>query len=115
MCDKKYFDDDCIPVWERLYLSFSKSPLIKNEVFCEEDRTAIFRAIFMVKDKILLQDKSRETVIRIGSLQYDVCYYQAEAMTAAMLNWCAEAFHFELPDIRVDFDTVNNRYVFDFK
>ncbi|WP_285945699.1 hypothetical protein [Thomasclavelia cocleata] len=29
------------------------------------------------------------TTIQICSLQYDICYYQEEAMVVAMLNWCS--------------------------
>lgn len=112
--DKRYFCDECIEVHKGIYLSFSKNPLIKNEIFCEEDRTAIFKAINMVSDYILLNSQfHNNTVIQICSLQYDLCYYQEEAMLVAMLNWCAETFNFDLQEVRANFDYSNNRYSFD--
>ncbi|MGN0403125.1 MAG: hypothetical protein ACI4HQ_12825 [Acetatifactor sp.] len=112
--DKRYFGDECIVVHNGIYLSFSKNPLIKNEIFCEEDRTAIFKAIDMVSEYILLYSQFRNnTVIQICSLQYSLCYYQEEAMLVAMLNWCAETFNFELQEINTYFDNTNNKYIFD--
>lgn len=112
--DKKYFSDEYIVVHDDIYLSFSRNPLIKNEIFCEEDRTAIFKAIDMVSEYILLYSQfHNNTVIQICSLQYSLCYYQEEAMLVAMLNWCAETFNFKLREINAYFDNSNNKYIFD--
>lgn len=113
--DKKLFNEDCIEVCSGLWLSFSKHPLINNEIFCEEDRQAIFLAVDTVKQHILLNSQfSSRTVIQICSLQYSVCYYQKEAMTVAMMNWCSKVFGFEYKEIASSFDTERNRYIFEF-
>lgn len=112
--DKRVFHDDCAEVCSGLWLSFSKHPLVENEIFCEEDREAVFCGIDMVKHDILSNSPfSDSTVIQICSLQYDVCYYQKEAMTVAMINWCSEVFGFRYKEIASSFDKENNRYTFD--
>lgn len=113
--EKKVFKEDCIVVRDNIYLSFSKDPLIKNELFCEEDRNAIFKALNMVAEDIVLHTQCHDgIVIQICSLQYDVCCYQEEAMVVAMLNWCSQVFGFKLENIESIFDNSLNKYVFEF-
>lgn len=113
--EKKVFKEDCIVVRDNIYLSFSKDPLIKNELFCEEDRNAIFKALNMVAEDIVLHSQCHDgIVIQICSLQYDVCCYQEEAMVVAMLNWCSQVFGFKLENIESIFDNSLNKYVFEF-
>lgn len=113
--DKKLFQDDCIEVCSRLGLSFSKNPLVDNEIFCREDREAIFSAIDMVKQHILSNSQFLNgTVIQICSLQYNECYYQKEAMVVAMMNWCSKVFGFECREIVSSFDKEKNKYIFEF-
>ena len=113
--EKKVFKEDCIVVRDNIYLSFSKDPLIKNELFCEEDRNAIFKALNMVAEDIELHTQCHDgIVIQICSLQYDVCCYQEEAMVVAMLNWCSQVFGFKLENIESIFDNSLNKYVFEF-
>ena len=101
-------------VRDNVYLSFSKNPLIKNELFCEEDRNAIFKALNMIAEDIALHTQYHDgTVIQICSLQYDVCYYQKEAMVVAMLNWCSQVFGFELENIENKFNNRLNQYIFE--
>ena len=113
--EKKVFKEDCIVVRDNIYLSFSKDPLIKNELFCEEDRNAIFKELNMVAEDIVLHTQCHDgIVIQICSLQYDVCCYQEEAMVVAMLNWCSQVFGFKLENIESIFDNSLNKYVFEF-
>ena len=113
--DKAFLGDDSIIADDGIYLSFSKEPLIRNEIFCKEDRESIFKAVKMVRDYIVSNSPfHNNTVIQICSLQYSLCYYQEEAMIAAMLNWCSKTFHFELKRIDSRFDYENNKYIFDF-
>lgn len=113
--EKKFFKEDCIVVRDNIYLSFSKDPLIKNELFCEEDRNAIFKALNMVAEDIVSNTQCHDgIVIQICSLQYDVCCYQEEAMVVAMLNWCSQVFGFKLENIESIFDNSLNKYVFEF-
>ena len=112
--EKKIFKEDCIVVRDNIYLSFSKDPLIKNELFCEEDRNAIFKALNMVAEDIVSNTQCHDgIVIQICSLQYDVCCYQEEDMVVAMLNWCSQVFGFELENIESIFDDSLNKYIFD--
>ena len=113
--EKKVFKEDCIVVRDNIYLSFSKDPLIKNELFCEEDRNAIFKALNMVAEDIVLHTQCHDgIVIQICSLQYDVCCYQEEDMVVAMLNWCSQVFGLKLENIESIFDNSLNKYVFEF-
>lgn len=112
--DKKMFGDDCLPICEGLWLSFSIIPLDENEIFCQDDREAIYSAIDMVKHLIMPNTPFSEgTVIQICSLKYNVCYYQKEAMVVAMINWCSKVFNFKYKVIESSFDKENNRYIFD--
>ncbi len=114
--DKAFFTDDMSTVCDGVCLSFCKEPLIKNEVFCKEDRESIFKAIKMVGGNIISNSPfHNNTVIQICSLQYSLCYYQEEAMVVAMLNWCSKTFNFELRNIESRFDYENNKYIFDLK
>ena len=114
--DKACFVDDMITVYDGVYLSFCKEPLIKNEVFYKKDRESIFKAIKMVGANIISNSPfHNNTVIQICSLQYSLCYYQEEAMVVAMLNWCSKTFNFELKNIESRFDYENNKYIFDLK
>lgn len=114
--DKTFFEEDSVAVSDGVYLSFCKEPLIKNEVFCKEDRESIFKAIKMVGDNIISNSPfHNNTVIQICSLQYSLCYYQEEAMVVAMLNWCSKTFNFELKNIDSKFDYENNKYIFNLK
>ena len=64
--EKKHFKEECIVVKDNVYLSFSKNPLLKNELFCEEDRNAIFRALNMVTEDIVTHTQFCDgTVIQI--------------------------------------------------
>lgn len=113
--DKKLFREDCIEVCNGLWLSFSDSPLIENEIFCEDDKEAIFYAINMVQQLIVSNTPFHDgTVIQICSLQYNVCYYQKEAMIVAMISWCSKVFGFKYKEITSNFDKENNRYNFEF-
>lgn len=112
--EKNFFKGDYIVVRDNIYLSFSKDPLIKNELFCEEDRNAVFKALNMVAEDIVLHTQCHDgIVIQICSLQYDVCCYQEEAMMVAMLNWCSQVFGFKLENIESIFDDSLNKYVFE--
>ncbi len=112
--DKNDVFDEIIAVRDGIYLSFSNKPLRKNEIFCKEDREAIYKAVDMIGDYIKVNSPlQNNTIIKICSLQYDLCYYQEEGMLIAMLNWCAKAFNFELQGIKSHFDHEKNRHIFD--
>ena len=114
--DKNFFKDDYVTVGNGVYLSFCKEPLVKNEIFCKDDRESIFKAIKLVENNIISNSPfHNNTVIQICSLQYSLCYYQEEAMIIAMLNWCSKTFNFELKSIESRFDYINNKYIFDLK
>lgn len=111
--DKNLFEENAIEVCNGIWLSFSECPLVDKEIFCEEDKEAIINAINMVKECILSNSMfSDRTVIQICSLQYSACYYQKEAMTVAMLNWCSKVFGFEHQEVKCSFDKEKNKYIF---
>lgn len=45
-------------------------------------------------------------------VQFSECYYQEEALYAAMRYWIAHAFNSKEPAIEVAFDKQSNRYLF---
>ena len=57
----------------------------------------------------------KDTLIIIDGLQFSLCDFQEEGLTAAIIEWASKAFGFSKPRINVDFQKENNRYVFDFE
>lgn len=89
---------------------------INTYIFClREDKEAIRYGISIIKDDILSNSTFYNgTVIQICSLQYNLCYYQKEAVSVAMMNWCSEVFGFKCKEIDSSFNKENNKYIFDF-
>ena len=58
-----------------------------------------------VSDLILSKSPYKlDTVIIIHSLTFPFCDFQEEGLTAAIIEWAANAFNFEAPKIDVKFN-----------
>lgn len=106
---------DIIHIGEGLWIKYSDYPLNKGELFLEDDLLYLIKGIDIVKEQIRVNSEFKETVIVIKSLQYSPCDFQEEGLIAVMLQWSAQYFQFDCPKFKVDFDKLNNRYVFEFE
>lgn len=88
--------------------------MIKGELFCQEDTIYLVKGLKLVGSKIIEKSIFDNTLIEVCSLQFSICYFQEDALIPAMMSWAAFAFDFEIPQIYVDFDKKNNKYIFDF-
>lgn len=98
-----------------IWLKFADKPMVENERFCEDDLYWLAKGLRIVQREILVHSIYPNTLIIIHSLRLNVCDFQEEGLTAAMVEWASIAFGFPAPAIRVDFDKKTNRYLFDFE
>lgn len=106
---------DAVNVGDGLWIAYTDVPLIKGELFTEDDLVYLIKGLNMVKDQLRANSKYKGTLIVIQSLQYSPCDFQEEGLIAAMMQWCAQYFGFDCPEFKVEFDKNNNRYVFEFE
>lgn len=72
------------------------------------------KGIQLVQKQIQAHSKYEEILIIIQSMWFNYCDFQEEGLTAAIMEWAAQAFGFECPEIPVEYDKENRRYVYDF-
>lgn len=72
------------------------------------------QGILLVQGQIRLHSNYKDTLIVIQSVEFNECHFQAEGLTAAIIEWAAKAFDFDCPEIPVEYDRENRRYVYDF-
>ena len=112
-----YVDEECddvIKVDEGIWIKYTDNPKCKGEIFLHNDMMYLLKGLDMVKKQIKQYTKYKKTLIVIESLQYSPCDFQEEGLIAAMMKWSAMYFGFVMPAHNVTFDTINNKYVFDF-
>lgn len=107
-------DVNCHKVCNKVWFRFAEEPVIKGELFCQEDTIYLVKGLKLVGSKIIEKSIFDNTLIEVCSLQFSICYFQEDALIPAMMSWAAFAFDFEIPQIYVDFDKKNNKYIFDF-
>lgn len=106
--------DNVIKVDDDIWIKYTDIPICKGEIFVQSDMLHLIKGLNIVKEQIRKKTKFKQTLIVIESLQYSPCDFQEEGLTAAIMQWSAQYFRFTMPSISVDFDNINNRYVFDF-
>ena len=105
----------CKEICDGIWFSVIPQPLVKGEVFWEEDIKWLIEGIKYVREMIIKNSKyGNKTWIEIGSLQFSICDFQEDALPIAMMYWAAKSFGFEMPDVEVTFDKTENRYLFEF-
>lgn len=105
---------DVVNVGDGLWIAYTDVPLIKGELFTEDDLVYLIKGLNMVTNQVRANSEYKETLIVIQSLQYSPCDFQEEGLIAVMMQWCAQYFGFDCPEFKVEFDKNNNRYVFEF-
>lgn len=117
IAEYREFDKDnsnAMKVVDGLWLKFADKAVVENEIFCDEDLPYLAKGLEKVQREIIRRSMYEDTIIIINSLQFSLCDFQEEGLTAAVIEWAAKAFGFETPKIKVDFAKNANRYVFDF-
>lgn len=84
-------------------------------MFCDEDLPYLIKGLKIVQKQIVNSSIYKMTLIVINSLQFSLCDFQEEGLTAAIIEWASVAFDFAAPIINVDFQKEKNKYIFDFK
>ncbi len=105
---------NAIKVIDRIWLKFADKPMIENEIFCDDDLSYLAKGLRIVQKEIINKSEYKNTLVIIKSLQFSICDFQEEGLTAAMIEWASMTFGFQPPTINVDFDKKMNRYIFDF-
>lgn len=103
-----------VQVSEGLWIKFADKPLIREEKFDVSDLPYLAKGLQMVKSQISNNSIYENTLVIIDDLQYSICDFQKEGLTAAIIEWASKAFGFETPTINVRYEKEINRYIFDF-
>lgn len=112
--DKSNARLNAIKVVDGIWLKFADKPIVKNEVFCEDDLPYLAKGLEIVQKPIIKNSIYKETLIIINSLQFSLCDFQEEGLIAAIIEWASKTFDFTMPQIKVEFHKETNRYLFDF-
>lgn len=100
-CDKEYRQITCDYLCELPdYLNISeKEYIIKGLLFLHEDIKRILNC--------------PQIVIIIRQVSYNVCDYQEDGLTAAIVDTISKSLCIDTVQINVDYDKNSNRYLFD--
>ena len=112
--DDADFHSSAIKVVDGIWIKFSEKPMIEGEKFDNSDWPYLLTGLQIVQNQILSNSIYRNTLIVINSLQYSLCDFQKEGLTAAIIEWASKAFNFKVPTINVRYERKINRYIFDF-
>lgn len=97
-----------------LWIRFTDKPLANGEKLDDSDLPYLLKGLQIVKSQICNNSIYKNTLIVINDLQYSICDFQKEGLTAAIIEWASKAFGFETPTINVRYEKEINRYIFDF-
>lgn len=103
-----------IKVVDGIWLKFADKPMVENEIFCDDDLPYLMKGLEIVQKQIINSSTYKDTLIIINSLQFSLCDFQEEGLTAAIIEWASKVFGFPKPIISVGFEKEKNRYVYDF-
>lgn len=75
----------------------------------EQEKNYLTCGVRWVYDLIKIEN---ETLVKIESIRFNPCDYQAEGLFFAMAEWLSKEYDFEMPEYSYHFDKENNRYIF---
>ena len=103
-------------VAEKIWITYQEKNIYYDDQgkCLSPDLPYLEKGIQLVQKQIQAYSKYEETLIIIHSLRFNFCDFQKEGLTAAIIEWAAEAFGFECPEIPVEYDRENRKYVYDF-
>lgn len=112
--DESNVGSSAIKVVDGIWLKFADKPIVENEIFCNDDLMYLAKGLEIVQKAIINNSIYKHTLIVINSLQFSLCDFQEEGLTAAIIEWASKAFNFSMPIINVEFQKQNNKYIFKF-
>jgi hypothetical protein len=100
--------NNLIDISSHVKVALEKIPLSKSEIDL---------LLQGVKDRIPQIERNIHSVtpiiIQVQKVEFDINFYQSEAVYYAMVGWLAQEFNFDMMPINVEFDEANNRYIFE--
>ena len=103
------------------YTSNKKCCQVSNDLWCElPDYLSIVEKEYIVKGLIFLYEDIKrildyaQIVIIFRNVSYNLCDYQEEGLTAAIVDTISKALCIDNIQINVSFDQNCNKYLFDF-
>jgi len=100
-------------ICDGLMAGYASKPLVEGEKFLEEDKIFLWEGLRRVGDLIVNTSPYKaETLIIIHSLVFSLCDFQEEGLTAAIIEWAANACGFQAQIINVNFNKELNKYDF---
>ena len=102
-------------IYKGIFITYSsKMPSLIS--LSKTDRYAIETGLYLVRNEIISSSKFQKgTLINILDIMYDFFYFQEEGLVVATMYWAADAFGFELSEIKEGYDKENKRYTFLYK
>lgn len=100
-------------VCENLFVKFTDKPLMQYD-FYKGDMEYIIKGLKFVSKQIIENSLFENTLIEIYKLEYSLCDFQDEGITMVIMEWASKVFYFKMPEIEVNFNKSENRYIFDF-
>lgn len=86
-----------------------------NCLLLEEDFDYLKYGLKLVSKKIANHCiYKNDTLILLKKIEYDLCYFQKEALADAVIQWAAKIFLFPFSSPQITFDKKSNQYLFDF-
>ena len=85
--------------------------VMEGERFCDEDKKSIIEAIKRIEFSDYTLNRASK-VICIYSIQYNLCDFQQEGLTVAMMLWCQKHLNANIGIIESRYDTTSKRYSF---
>lgn len=86
-----------------------------NSLLLKEDFDCLKYGLKLVSKKIFRHSiYEDDTLILLKKIEYDLCYFQKEALTDAITQWVKKVFLFQAPNPQIIFDKKSNQYLFDF-
>ena len=107
-------DKNALKISDELWLKKGEEPYFKNDRTNDIDFDYFVKGLSLAAESIAKKSKYEKTLITVYGVNFGFCDFQNEGLTAAIIEWAAEIFGFELPPIKVEFDKNKNRYIYDF-
>lgn len=112
--DEADAESPAVQAAEGIWIKFTDKPPMNGEKLDDSDLPYLLKGLQLVKSQIFNNSIYKNTLVIIDDLQYSICDFQKEGLTAAIIEWASRAFGFESPTINVRYERETNRYIFDF-
>lgn len=108
------FDKNVVTINERLFLECDNTYSSAPRQLGEREERIIHSVIEGMAELIVASSGFTRSLIRIQGLSFSELDYQEEGLVVAMIQWITKAFDLNVPSVPVNYDRVQNRYLFNF-